>query len=594
MAKYNSRINTGYGLTEALPSIFPRPIIAQRAPTAEDIGYTIAQVWVDQPNDDVYALTSVGAGVATWIISATGTLFETLTPDTGTSPVVADATNTISVLGGTNIGSVGGASTLTMNLDAAIELDSVECGTNLARISAYTTNLAIIQAFADEDTATGAAVREAIYGNLQVTAGDGNHTPSAIWGSIDVASGSNALQTLGVYGLCTQEDGAVIASTAAGIDGHIVIKETDVADLPQVYAFGVKGYYGVDDAAAVPATGEFAAVGAVMEYTTPMDTYGYGIVSTRLGGGAGTAARAAFGVAQGSQAIPDWLFGVDLFNTTPGNAGQPYTNADIRFQNQSTLVVATEGVTFSGDVSSRNLNATNTNITFNSAPVMATKADTGGVPTTATGAENLMVLQEGEIMEQHVLGSGQTIIAPVMTAGGLLVSLDLADDEGCEMGWGFLASNKHAYTVGTSPAFFFEMKITIADAGGADPVYIGFRKQEAYQAAFTSYTDFYLIGVEETQTTEVITIADQLNTGGVTYSNTTDVWTDGQTKTLRVSVSAAGVVTATIDGVAPSTPRAFTFDDGDVIQPIFYGLHGAATPGAWTLVSMAAGYQAWV
>jgi len=321
--------NLSYGLNNPLQKMNPINILSRRAPTVNDLNYEIGQLWIDTPNDEIYVLTSTAAGAATWIISATGTLFETLTPDTGTSPVVADATNTISVLGGTNIGSVGGASTLTMNLDAAIELDSVECGTNLARISAYTTNLAIIQAFADEDTATGAAVREAIYGNLQVTSGDGNHTPSAIWGSIDVASGSNALQTLGVYGLCTQEDGAVIASTAAGVEGQLSLLETDVADLPATYAFGVKAYLFSDDAAGVPA-GIVAGVGSVVEYFTPFNAKAYGVAITRLdaGGGTGTAGAAAIGVIQGTVAAADWDLGIDFATATSG-----FTTADIQFVN---------------------------------------------------------------------------------------------------------------------------------------------------------------------------------------------------------------------------------------------------------------------
>jgi len=533
------------------------------------------------------------------------------------------------------MGDAAGANLITFTSSTPADVGSInslgqcvfpnfEAGTNLARISQWTTNLSLIQAFADDDTASGISSRKAIYGDMQISAGDGNSVVEAVNGYIEPIAASNVLQVTGVMGICQQADGSVIASTASGVEGHLNLLETDIADAPAVYAFGVKGYLDSVDGAAVPA-GICAGVGSVVEYNTPFNGKAYGVAVTRLdaGAGAGTAGQAAFGVVQGSVAIPDWLYGLDLAGATSG-----LTTADIRFQNSSTIVSAAAGVTFNavggddftfvlgdavgansfiwmdsgatnevasvnslGDLTARNVNYTNTNITFNSAPVMATKANTGGVPTGATGDENLMVLQQGEIMEQHILGAGQTIIAPVMDANGLLVSLDLTNNEGAEYSWGFLATNKHAFTIGTSNDFFFEVEFTIADVTGADPVYIGFRKQEAYQAAFTNYTDFYLIGVEESQTTAVITIADQLNTGGVTYTNTTDAWTDGQTHTLRVNVTTAGVVTATIDGAAPSTPRAFTFDNTDVIMPCIYFLHGATNPGAINLVSMACGYQ---
>ena len=88
-----------------------------------------------------------------------------------------------------------------------------------------------------------------------------------------------------------------------------------------------------------------------------------------------------------------------------------------------------------------------------------------------------------------------------------------------------------------------------------------------------------------------MTIATNLNGGGAAYTNTTDGWADGETHTLRVNVSAAGVVTFLIDGVAPTSTAAFTFDTGDVILPCFRGLHGTTAPGTWHWVYVKAGLQ---
>jgi len=482
------------------------------------------------------------------------------------------------------------AATLTLSSAPETRTTKILAGDSTYPVNLFSIDGNVIQAYASDDTATGASALKAIEASLLVTSGDGGHSPVAIGGALDMVSGSNAALAFGTQGYCEQSDGSVIASTAAGSEGWLSLLETDIADLPAYLACGVKGYLDGSAGTAVPA-GMVAGVASVMEYYGYCDSKAYGFLATRLDtptGSAGVAALSAFGTVQGTNAIPDFLYGLDFAGSTSG-----FTNADVRLQNQSTIAVDTEGVTFSGDVSSRNINNTNTKmVPVTMAPVMATKANTGGVPTGATGNENLMVMQQGEIMEQHILGT-QTIIAPVMDATGLLISLDLFDDDGAEFSWGILGTNRHAYTIGTSPAFFFECKIKIADAGGADPVYIGFRKIEAYAAAFPSYTDFAFIGVEESQTTEVITIADQLNTAALTYTNTTDAWTDGQTHTLRVNVSAGGVVTYLIDGVAPSVTHAFTFDATDVVMPCIHFLQGTTTPGAIHLIDMACGYQAW-
>ena len=72
--------------------------------------------------------------------------------------------------------------------------------------------------------------------------------------------------------------------------------------------------------------------------------------------------------------------------------------------------------------------------------------------------------------------------------------------------------------------------------------------------------------------------------------DTTNNFADGATHTFSVLVSASGVVTYQIDGSAPTTTLAQTFDDGDVVIPFFYGI-GAATGDPVTLVSWFSGHQ---
>lgn len=260
------------------------------------------------------------------------------------------------------------------------------------------------------------------------------------------------------------------------------------------------------------------------------------------------------------------------------------------------LQAGTGDITVTGTVKEINaefLAATGDDITIQQSPVMTTNANTGGAPTGATGDVNLMCLQNGVIMEQFILGAGQTIIAPRMDANGLLISLDLTVAEGAEYNFGAARNNsRHAFTIGTSAAFFFEIGLRINDMDGADPYVIGFRKVEANNATFANYTDYAAIGmIAGTSPTNVVTVTE-LNAGGQTITDTTDAWGgDGTTNTLRVLVSAAGVVTYTINGAAPSVAAAFTFDNADVVVPFIRITH-SATPTAVNITTLKCGFQA--
>lgn len=232
-------------------------------------------------------------------------------------------------------------------------------------------------------------------------------------------------------------------------------------------------------------------------------------------------------------------------------------------------------------------------LTFKASPTTCTAADTAGVATGATGAVNLLGFDQGVVMEQFIIGAGQTIIKPTMANAGLLCSLDLVTTEGVEYNFGAgRTTSPFAFTIGADGAFFFEVTMTIADLSGGNPYFIGFRKSEANNATYTSYTDYYAVGINATTSGTNVTAASELNGGGTTLQDTGTAWTggDGGTTTLRVLVSAAGVVTATIDGGGPSTPLAYTFDDSDVVCPFIHIVHNADA-GAIHLVDMSVGLQ---
>ena len=279
---------------------------------------------------------STGATAAISHGSAGAFSLSDVTIDSTANPVIAGAgagplnLASISFLRASNL-----SATLTLAHTAEFRGDVGIFGDAVYRVTNFTAENDVIQAYAIDATAAGAADRNAIEGNLQVTAGNGNHTPDAVQGAIFAVAGANVLTTFGVRGFCDQADGSVIASTAAGVEGHLNLLETNAADLPAVYAFGVKGYLDSIDTAGVPA-GMTAGIGSIVEYNTPFNAKAYGFVASRLnsGAGAGTAGQAAYGVLQGTVAIADWLYGLDLYN---GAAGVAYTNADIRLRNTTII-----------------------------------------------------------------------------------------------------------------------------------------------------------------------------------------------------------------------------------------------------------------
>lgn len=243
-------------------------------------------------------------------------------------------------------------------------------------------------------------------------------------------------------------------------------------------------------------------------------------------------------------------------------------------------------------IATKSVVASGFDVTFTSSPTTCSSDNAGGVATGADGDVNLLQFQDGIVMEQFIIGT-QTIIKPVVQTGGLLISLDLTVSEGAEynFGAGRGVLSPYAFTVGTDDPFFFEVSISL-DPSAAFAYFLGFRKSEANDKVFADYTDYYGMGAESTVGTGLnLVLATELNAGGQTLTNTTDVWGGaGNNNTLKILVSDAGVVTSTLNGAAPTVPIAFTFDDADVVCPFIYVLHNAS-PAVIHVSQMAVGFQ---
>jgi len=221
---------------------------------------------------------------------------------------------------------------------------------------------------------------------------------------------------------------------------------------------------------------------------------------------------------------------------------------------------------------------------FKVSPVMSAVAGSAATSTSAS----LMLLGENTFLTTPVVG--QTIIAPLLAATGLDVAGDDNDNDGREIdfsGAGTLgARSKYSYKVGTD-AFYGKLRFSIAVVSGPDLCMFGFRKAAAHNADATAYTDFATLNMVSGN----ISISTNLNSAGISTTDTTDNWANTESHTFEVYVSAAGIVTYKIDGVAPTTTAAVTLDSGDTFIPFFQFLQTGTHSGAMVFEELECGLQ---
>jgi hypothetical protein len=89
MAINRSRQITGYGLSDALPNVFPAPIVSTRDPLNTDRAQ-LGSVWVNKSTNDAFILCSVVANVSSWVgIGGGAGTFTSLTVNPGNLTVTA-------------------------------------------------------------------------------------------------------------------------------------------------------------------------------------------------------------------------------------------------------------------------------------------------------------------------------------------------------------------------------------------------------------------------------------------------------------------------------------------------------------------------
>lgn len=187
----------------------------------------------------------------------------------------------------------------------------------------------------------------------------------------------------------------------------------------------------------------------------------------------------------------------------------------------------------------------------------------GGAATGTAGDQNVLYTAFGQY-EWNVIGT-QTILAPSLDSFGLNLVQDNTSGDGIELCMGQTALSPMHFTTNEDAAFFLQTVFKVEDVSGTNPLIIGFRKVQAFNATLSSYTDFVSIGI--VGTAAKIQLQTQLNTGGVVTTDTTQTVSDGVAFQLGIKVSSTGVVTYQLNYQEPTVIAAFQFDPDDVVIP---------------------------
>lgn len=565
-----------------------------------DIVNTGGSVNISATEDDAGAiLIHANGGVSERIL---------LHADQGTG---VDSVELLSDLGGISLIATGLASADAINLSApagGVDIDG-----------ALQVNIASSQAAADavRIDASNAA------GGIDIDDGGGGITiDSADAISIDAAAASNfttagagidltlssAAGRVVVNGEEAAADAVRINSAAGGIDADcalqlsLISSQAAVANSVVIQASAADGGIDCDSGTGgtnIASTGvvDIDAAGALsLNSSAAAINLGDDAIAQAINIGTGAAAR-TITIGNGTAATSLVLdCGTGALNIGTNAIARTVTVGNTTGASALVLSAGTGDITVNGtvkEIDAEFLFSSGTDLTVTQSPIVQSNATTGVAPTGVDGDVNLMYMQDGCLMEQFIIGT-QTIIAPRMSATGLDIELDNTNAEGAEYNFGARNNAKHAYTIGTSAAFFVEAQFTVEDLSGCAPLMIGFRKVEANNKVIANYTDYFCAGLNSATSALNVVLLDELNGGGQTATDSTDAWTGGDTgtATIRVLVSASGVCTYTIDGVAPSVTNAMTFDNTDVVMPFIHFLNGADVAGAVSLNSFKCGFQA--
>ena len=220
---------------------------------------------------------------------------------------------------------------------------------------------------------------------------------------------------------------------------------------------------------------------------------------------------------------------------------------------------------------------------FGTPPVVNDYEHTANALADGTAADTVLHLYADGLSITWSAVVAQAINNPLATSAGINYAGDQTNNDGIELVYSCVTAKGREgidrFTVG-SQAFSAELEFDIAVVAGTDVGNFGFRKVEALQADLHDYDE--MAGLFPISGN--ISIQTIINDATTVTTDTTADWADTEVHALKVLVDKAGAVTYKINGAAPSTTAAFSFDIGEVVTPFFHFLQASgAQTGALVL-----------
>jgi hypothetical protein len=186
---------------------------------------------------------------------------------------------------------------------------------------------------------------------------------------------------------------------------------------------------------------------------------------------------------------------------------------------------------------------------------------------------------------------GNTNIGPKLDGSfGLNLAPDATSTHAVEYDTGITPQNPFTFTIDnsgmTTPAFFIRGQFQIATVAGVT-LEMGFRKQAARAAAFTSYTDY---AVMASIAGEFETVTNLAAAGAIT-TDTTQASTNATEFQIVVFVDAFGNVTYQINGKPPLVSVPYQFANGLIVQPVLRITQNATTSSTASCNYFECGFQ---
>lgn len=209
----------------------------------------------------------------------------------------------------------------------------------------------------------------------------------------------------------------------------------------------------------------------------------------------------------------------------------------------------------------------------------------------AGGSAEVDVMIDNKNVFEYFNVVGNTNLGPKLDGSfGLNLASDATSTHAVEYDTGITPQNPFTFTIdnsgNTTPAFFIKGQFKISTIAGVS-LLMGFRKQAARNATFTSYTDYATIG---TIAGEFETQTNLANAGAIT-TDTTQAGVDATTYEIAIFVDSFGNVTYQINGQPPVVSVPYQFANGLIIQPVLRVTQNVTTSATASCNYFECGFQ---